>query len=105
MKLNSVPTHPLYANPRVARTRKLVPKDVQKVQKAQQGAAKKTPAASKNPAKVAFSVQAEKILTAKEKDAIQKQFPNSGTEPIAYSRRGKMTVRNVSLGQKIDRKG
>ncbi len=105
MKLNSVPNNPLYANPKVARARKLIPKDVQNVQKAQQGAAQPARVPGNNPSKAAFSAQAEKILNAKEKSAIQKQFPNTSAEPIAYSRRGKMTVRNVTLGQKIDRKG
>ncbi len=104
MKLNSVPGNPLYSNLKVNRARKAVPKEVRRVQQGQvtRQAAEN---AGQNTKKVAFSAKAEKILSANEKAEIQKKFPGGEAHSVAYSRRGKMTTRQIGLGQKIDLKG
>ncbi len=104
MKLNSIQKNPLYSNPRVNRTRKLIPKDVEKAQRS--GFSNQIASAKReNPPKIAFSAVAEKVLSAGEKNEIQKQFPSTESSPVAYSRRGKMAAKTVALGRKIDLKG
>ncbi len=104
MKLNSVPGNPLYSNPKVNRARKLVPKEVRRFHKGQAApqVRKNVEAGKKD---VAFSAKAEKILSAQEKVEIRKQFPAAEAQPVAYSRRGKMSAKPIGLGRKIDLKG
>lgn len=104
MKINSIPNNHLYKSPKIQKTNRVVPKEVQK-----SGFGKNIKAASQKPVreteKKDFSAEAEKILSQKEKVEIQAKFGNSFKEAMGYSRRGQVKPATAFPGQKLDLKG
>ncbi|GBD94713.1 hypothetical protein BMS3Abin05_02325 [bacterium BMS3Abin05] len=103
MKLNSISNHPLYQKPKVNPTQKVVPKELQGTNFRR---AYKEAAAGSNPKieEANFSPQAEKILSLHEKVEIRTKFGAENGQDAGYSRRGKLNMKNASLGRKIDLK-
>ncbi len=104
MKLNSISNNPLYQNPKVQKSGRVVPKEVQKPgfgNNLKTAAAKPTQKSEKN----VFSPQAEKILSVQEKVEIQGKFKAHFRQEVGYSRAGRVKTSSVSLGQKLDLKG
>ncbi|NOY77387.1 MAG: hypothetical protein GXO76_05900 [Calditrichaeota bacterium] len=104
MKLNAISNAPLYQNPKIQKSGRVVPKDVPKTGL---GKNPKKPPAEKSQGTAAklFSAQAEKILTAKEKVEIHSKFKAHSQQDVGYSRGGRVKMNPAYLGQKLDLKG
>ncbi len=104
MKLNSISNSPLYQNPKVQKSGRVVPKEVQKAgfgKNLKAASVKKTDGTETR----VFSPQAEKILSVKEKVEIQAKFEAHSVQDVGYSRGGHVKANPAYLGQKLDLKG